>query len=272
MRSRRILRVAAWLAALAAFAYLAAGSYLYAVQRSYVFVPGGTLGTPESNGLAGVEVVTLDRGGVVLTGWHAPARDGMPTLLYFHGNAGNLSGRADRFRQVLDSGFGLAAFSYRGYPGSGGAPSEEALFSDALAEFDWLAERTGRIVLHGESLGTGIATYVASRRDAGALVLEAPYTAALDIAGATYPWLPVSVLMRDPFVTREHISRVAEPILIFHGTADRVIPIEHGRALARIAGDRAELVVVEGAGHSELWKRGLWQRALAFFAAKGLLP
>ena len=97
----------------------------------------------------------------------------------------------------LASGFGLLAMSYRGYPGSGGRPSETALFSDALEIFDWLAERTSDIVIYGESLGTGIATYAASKRPARALVLEAPFTAAVDIAATQYPWVPVGLLMRD---------------------------------------------------------------------------
>jgi fermentation-respiration switch protein FrsA (DUF1100 family) len=157
--------------------------------------------------------------------------------------------------------------SYRGFAGSGGSPSEAALFSDALEIFDWLQARTQDIVIHGESLGTGVAAYLAAERPARALILEAPYTAALDIAGATYPWLPVSWLMRDPFVTREHIQRVDEPVLIVHGTADRVIPVEHGKRLYETAGDPKQLAIVEGAGHSDLWDRGLWSTVLDFLRA-----
>src|SRR5690606_19804433 len=93
--------------------------------------------------------------GTRLSGWHRCAEGGKPTVLYFHGNAGTLAGRAGRFRQILDSGYGLLAVSYRGYAGSEGEPSEAALFSDALELFDWLSERSPAIVLHGESLGTG---------------------------------------------------------------------------------------------------------------------
>ncbi|MGQ7794125.1 alpha/beta hydrolase [Faunimonas sp. B44] len=271
--SSKRARLGTLLIAVPVAGYVAAAGYLYTFQRGYVFAPGTLLETPAEKGLEGVEIVTLERGdGVTLTGWYAPAAEGQPTLLYFHGNAGSMSGRADRFRQVLDSGVGLLAFSYRGYPGSGGAPSEAALFEDALAAFDWLAARTDRIVIHGESLGTAVATYAASRRPALALVLEAPFTAALDIAGATYPWLPVSLLMRDPFLSREHIRAVEEPILIVHGTADEVIPVAHGRALAEIAGPRAELEIVPDARHSDLWKRGLWPRVLQFLEESGAVP
>ena len=162
---------------------------------------------------------------------------GKPAILYFHGNAGNISERADRFRQIVASGFGLLAVSYRGYPGSGGSPSEAALVSDGEMEFDWLEERSRSIVIHGESLGTGVATEVAAARPPRALILEAPYTAALDIAEATYPWVPVKCLMRDPFLSREYIKEVHTPLLIIHGTADQVIPVEEGKRLFALANE-----------------------------------
>jgi fermentation-respiration switch protein FrsA (DUF1100 family) len=264
---RTLLRTLALLLLVLAGFYLAAVGYLYVAQRSYVFAPGGNLRPPAELGLQQVQVITLNMpDGVALTSWYAQARPGQPTLLYFHGNAGNLSDRADRFREVLGSGFGLLAVSYRGYPGSGGVPSEAALFSDALTTFDRLAKRTDNIVLHGESLGTGVATYVASQRKARALVLEAPYTAALDIAATTYPWVPVGWLMRDPFLTRDYILKVEEPVLIAHGTQDRVIPVEHGRRLFDLALDPKQLAIFDGAGHSDLWDHGLWRKELAFLA------
>lgn len=245
--------------------YLAALGYLYAFQRSYVFHPGGTLAAPAEHGLAAVQALeTTASDGTRLTSWFAPPQSGRPVLLYFSGNAGNISDRADRFRQVVGSGFGLLAPSYRGYPGSGGAPSEAALVADALEAFDWLAGRGYEIVIHGESLGTGVAANVAAERDARALVLEAPYTATLDIAAAAYPWVPVSLLMHDQFLSREHIKRVTEPVLIVHGTADSVIPVEYGRRLFEEAGEPKELAIFEGAGHSDLWERGLWPRLLQF--------
>lgn len=246
-------------------AYLAAVGYLYFFQRQFVFQPSGTLASPAERNLVGVEVVTIrSADGTELSGWYRQAEPRQPTVLYFHGNAGNISDRADRFRQILDSGFGLMAVSYRGYAGSGGRPSEAALFADALEIYDWLAERSKLIVILGESLGTGIATYVAAERVAGALVLEAPFTAALDMAAATYPWVPVRLLMRDPFLSREHIRRVEEPVLIIHGGEDRVIPVTQGETLYALADEPKELVILAGAGHPDLWENGLWPIVIRF--------
>lgn len=258
--------------AVAVAAYLAAAGYLFLVQRDHVFQPSGALADPAALGLVGVEIVNLiAKDGTSLTGWYIPAAPGKPTLLYFHGNAGNVSERAPRFRQVALSGFGVLAMSYRGFAGSGGSPTETALFSDALETFDWLAARSDSVVLHGELLGTAIATYVAAERPAAALVLEAPFSAVLDIAAATYPWLPVSLLMRDPFLSRDHIRRVDEPVMILHGTADRVIPVQSGRRLFEAADEPKELVIVDGAGHLELWKRGLWPIVLDFLMKNGVV-
>jgi fermentation-respiration switch protein FrsA (DUF1100 family) len=256
---------------IAVIGYLAAVAYLFVFQRDYVFVPSGTLATPAEKGLPHVEVVTIRvRDGMALTGWYARPSADRPTVLYFHGNSGNISGRADRFKQILDSGFGLLAVSYRGYPGSGGSPSQDALFSDGLEIFDWLAARTTRIVVHGESLGTSVATYVACERPARALVLEAPFTAALDVAAKTYPWVPVSLLMRDPFPTRDMIVKIGVPVLIVHGTNDETVPVAEGQELFELAHEPKKLAIIDGASHGDLWDHGLWPIVLGFLTQESV--
>lgn len=248
-----------------AAAYVAVVGYLFIFQRSFVFHPGGVLASPVEMGLAGIEAVTIPMpDGVELTAWHAPARAGMPTLLYFHGNAGNVSFRAEHFRQIIAFGFGLLAPSYRGFPGSGGRASEAALVEDATVLFDWLASRSGPIVLYGESLGSGIAVAVAAERQAAAIVLESPYTAAVDIAAEVYPWVPVTWLMKDQFRSRDLIARIEEPLLIIHGAEDMVVPARHGERLHQLAGEPKRLVVVPGAGHDDLWLNGLWPTVVSF--------
>ncbi|MDH3196326.1 MAG: alpha/beta hydrolase [Hyphomicrobiales bacterium] len=242
-------------------------SYLYLFQRDFVFKPGGELAAPADKGLADVEVRSYEMAdGVRLTGWYARADAGKPSVLYFHGNAGNLSGRSDRFRTILASGFGLLAASYRGYPGSEGQPGERQMVADGLALYDWLAGQSDEIIVHGESLGTSIAVAVAASRDARALVLEAPYTAAVDLAAKQYPWIPVGLLMIDQFVSRERIGEVSEPLLIVHGSDDRIIPVSHGRRLHALAGEPKSLAVIDGAGHADLWPHGLWKHVLRMLA------
>jgi len=249
-----------------AVAYAMAAGYMYLNQRSFVFLPTGALASPEEKGLRGVTVETVAMAdGTDVTVWRAPpAREGAPTVLYLHGNSSNVSARYKRFEQILGSGFGLYAPSYRGYAGSAGTPSEDALISDALEHYDRAAEAGAPVILHGESLGTGVATAVAAERPGAALlVLEAPYTALVDMASERYPWLPVALLMKDPMPTRERIETVAMPVLIVHGTADRIIPVAHGKRLYEYAPEPKELVLLEGVDHGDLWKNGLWQKVVA---------
>ena len=139
--------------------YLAACGYLFVFQRDYVFEPGGTLATPAEKGLPASRSSRFEtERWHELTGWYQPAAPGRPTLLYFHGNAGNISGRAKRFKQVVDSGFGLLAMSYRGYPGSGGARARRRSSPTGWRSSTGSREDADDIVVYGESLGTGVAT------------------------------------------------------------------------------------------------------------------
>lgn len=256
--ARRIL--IALLAAVAA-AYVAASAYMYLFQRSFVFKPSGEVISATEAGVPEVtaETVRMADGTEVIVWTAPPAIEGAPTVLFFHGNSGNLTDRADRFRYVLDSGYGLYAPGYRGYPGSEGAPSEAAFIADALEHFDLVSARGGPVIVHGQSLGTGVATAVAAQRSGvDLLVLEAPYTATVDLAAEQYPWLPVSLLMKDQFASRDRIGDVDEPVLILHGTADDVIPVSHGKALYDHANEPRTLKIVEGADHGNLWSHGLW--------------
>ncbi len=269
---RAMRRLLILITAVVVVAYLGAVGYLYFFQESLEYHPGGTLKTPAEEGLPSVEVIELTmKDGTKLTGWYKAAGVGRPTLLYFHGNAGNVSERANRFRQVLGSGFGLLAMSYRGYPGSGGHPSEKGFFSDALEIFDWLEQRTPDIVIHGESIGTGVATYTASQRPGEALVLEAPYTAAVDVAAEEYPWVPVRLLMRDQYRSDDYIDDIDTPLLIVHGTADKTIPVHFGEQLFQMAREPKTIDIVEGAMHGNLWDNGLWPAALSFLQQNGVI-
>ncbi|CUH42157.1 alpha/beta hydrolase [Ruegeria atlantica] len=237
--------------------------YMYVNQQSLLFKPDGELPAPNSIGLADVETVSLTMSdGVRLTAWSAPpATDDAPTVLFFHGQSGNLGDRADRMREILNSGFGLLAPSYRGYPGSEGEPSEMALISDGIQMYDQLDRQGADVVLHGQSLGTAVATAVAELRpNAQLLVLEAPFTATVDVAAERYPWLPVHALMRDQFATRDLIGNVTVPTLIFHGSKDETVPLHHGEALAAMSGDTAQIYVIPDGTHKDLWSHGLWDQ------------
>ena len=138
---------------------------------------------------------------------------------------------------------------------------------DADAAYDWLINNgvaPKDIVLAGESLGTGIATITASRHVVAALSLQAPYSSIVDVAAARYWWLPVRLLIKDPFDSASAITKVHVPVLIQHGVADQTIPIQFGKKLFAAANEPKEFVIVPGAGHN-IFDEPRWARELAFF-------
>ena len=199
--------------------------------------------------------------GVKLYGWlfRASGRPAAATVVYFHGNGGNLS-YCDWVGESLSArGFDVLLFDYRGYGRSLGEPTDErGLYADADAAYDFVTKARGvparGVVLYGQSLGTAAATDVASRRECGALVLESGLSSASDMAGAVIPWLPrfVRGLTKNKLDSVGKLPRVGCPVLVAHGGRDRVIPVEQGRRLFEAAPEPKRLQVIEGAGHNDL--------------------
>jgi pimeloyl-ACP methyl ester carboxylesterase len=252
-----------------AAAYLAVLLYMYLQQRSLQYFPAHDALSPQAVGLSGVReerVKTPDGETIVL--WHAEAREGLPTILFFHGNAGEISGRAERMAFYQSQGFGALFVSYRGYGGSTGAISEEGFMTDAFVAHEFLLQRgvpAEMIAVVGESLGTGVAVQLAAQRPVGALALEAPFSAAVDVAAGVYPWLPVRWLMKDQFISRDFIQSVNVPVLILHGDADTVIPVGQGQLLYELANEPKDIVILPGAGHDRISTSEVWMREIDFF-------
>jgi fermentation-respiration switch protein FrsA (DUF1100 family) len=216
-------------------------------------------------GAEDVVIVTPD--GTKLRAWHAPARDGRPTIILFHGNAGSLAGRTDRFEFLRSRGFGLLFVSYRGYGGSGGSPTEAGLVEDGLAAYDWLAARGlkgGDIAIIGESLGSGVAVRVAAKRKVAALVLEAPFSSAVDVAKDQYWWLPVDLLMKDRFDSASVIGQVHVPLLIVHGDADEVTPYALGKRMLQAANEPKRMITIPGGTHASIFEEPVWEHEARF--------
>ena len=250
-------------------AYAAAALGMYVFQRKLQYHAENKGLTPESVGIIGASVETLTTAdGEKIILWYAPARAGMPTILYFHGNAGEIGDRPLRFNYYHSGGFGVAYLSYRGFGGSSGSPSEAGLIADANAAYDWLIAKgvePGRIALLGESLGSGVAVQLAAKREVGAVALEAPYTSTVEVAAKIYWWLPVHALMKDQFKSIDFIAAVVAPLLVVHGDQDELIPVEFGRRLFAAANQPKELEVVQGFGHDVLFEETTWAREVEFF-------
>ncbi len=250
--------------------YLMALGVMFAVQRQLQYFPDRSHRPPESVGLHGVSVITLTADdGVASDLWYAPAQGDRPTILFFHGNAGSVADRAERLRAYLSQGYGAAFLSYRGFGPKPAAITEAGLIADAEAAYAWLVAQGiagGRIVLVGESLGTGVAVQIAARHPVAAMALAAPYSSTADVAAAVYPWIPVRMLMHDQFRSDLFIGQINAPILIQHGDADQVVPYRFGQKLHSLAPPGATFVTLPGLGHEAIFAPDTWAREMTFFA------
>jgi len=176
-------------------------------------------------------------------------------ILYFHGNAARLADKVERFRNLTATGYGLLAVEYRGFAGATGSPSEEGLLIDAetaYAQALSLGAKPSRLVVLGESLGSGVAVALAARSEVGAIVLDSAYDSIVEVAARRYWMFPVRMLMRDTFRSDERIGKIAAPLLMVHGTQDRSVPFASGERLFALANEPKELIPLEGAGHLAL--------------------
>jgi hypothetical protein len=259
-----------WLLTVAVLGYGGIAVLLYVSQRSQRSFPDRTRTPPAAVGLPQAEEVVLDTAdGERVIVWHVPPRAGAPIVLYFHGNGGAIAYRAERFRDMVADGTGLVGLSYRGYAGSTGSPTEAGLLSDADAAYAFARAKYApeKLVLWGESLGTGVAIPLAAKNPVGAVVLEAPFTSAADVGAAVYPYVPVRLLMKDQFRSDEHIAEIRAPVLIMHGARDRIVPIAYGEKLFSLAREPKKFVRFPEGGHEGLDMHGAMKAAKQFIRA-----
>ena len=261
---RLVKRIAIALVVAIAAAYIAVLGILYFFQRDFQYDRSGRLFDLSETLLTNAELVSIPSAGdSTVTGWYAPPRPGMPVILYFRGNAQSFSREHVRYEQFVADGYGFLAFDYRGFPGSPGDLTEDNVLADSIAAYDWLHDQGHPILLWGRSLGSGPATYVASQREAEALLLETPFLSAVAVAADRYGFLPVGLLMHDQFPVDAWIADVEEPVFVAHGTADATIGYSHGERVYALAPTPVELWIEPDADHGALWDRGIWGRAKA---------
>lgn len=243
---------------LVAGAYAALLVFLFFSQSRLLYLPNlpsrEVIATPEEVGLAYEPVTIVTEDGVSLDGWFIPARQSRGVLLFFHGNAGNISHRFDSLKIFNELGLATLILDYRGYGRSQGRPSEEGTYHDANAAWRYLTEQrriAGEdIVFFGRSLGAAIAAYLAAKHTPGALIIESAFTSIPDIAAEVYPFLPARWLARFHYNTKAHLRSVSCPVLVVHSRDDDIIPFAHGRRLFTAANEPKQFLEIRG-GHND---------------------
>lgn len=235
-------------------------SFLFFPSREH---PGPA---PTLAGVPGEDVFLTTPDGTRIHGWWHDAGPGAPVVLHLHGNAGNIGGRTPIAAGFLRHGLSVFMLDYRGYGLSGGKPVEEGVYEDARTALDWLQGRpdAGPVVLHGVSLGGAVAARVAwERPEVAGLILESTFTSLEAMAAVAYPFLPSFLRGRltGQFDTLSLVPGLRMPILVIHGAADTLIPVEMGRTLHRAAAERTDAppagwLEVAGAGHNDVFMAG----------------
>ena len=243
---------------LVAAGYAAVLLAAFAFQSRLVYfpnVPSRAIGPgPDSIGLAYESVEILTEDGIRLDAWYVPVREPRGTVLFFHGNAGNISHRLDSLRVFNKLGLATLIFDYRGFGRSEGVVSEQGIYRDAEAVWRHLTDERGipaeEVVLFGRSLGAAVAAYTASRHGPGALIIESGLVSVPDMAAEVYPWLPARWLARIWFPTGDYLQTVTCPVLVVHSRDDEVIPIKQGLRLFKVAREPKQFLELRG-GHND---------------------
>lgn len=253
--------------------------FLMIFEKQLIYYPAKAVDvTPKALGLP-FEDVTIDvEPGVKIHGWFIKAskEPSGATILFSHGNAGNIADRLDRVLSWRDLGVDFLLYDYRGFGRSTGSPDEEGTYVDGRAAYDHLVKTRGldpkRVVLMGESLGCAISIQLALDRPAAGLVLEAPFASIPHMASAIYPFLPARFFVRTRYDNLEKIPRVKAPLLVVQGTRDEVIPVAQGRMVFDAASSAKQYLAIEGAHHNDVYVVGgtQYKSALADFLARAV--
>jgi len=238
--------------------YAVISIYIYFMQTGLIFYPNmpgrNLVATPESIGLSyqNVELVTED--GIKLHGWFIPHKKANGTVLFFHGNAGNISHRLDSIEIFHRLELNVFIIDYRGYGQSEGKISEKGTYRDAEAAWNYLnnvQDISGKqIIIFGRSLGASIATWLASKHTPAALIIESGFTSVPSMGKRLYPFLPIRWLSHYKYNTKQYVKNITCPVMVAHSRHDEIIPYDEGREIFDAAAEPKYFLEMRG-GHND---------------------
>jgi fermentation-respiration switch protein FrsA (DUF1100 family) len=232
------------------------------MEEKIIFQPDARIQrTPRDVGLTFDDVYFSTEDGVSLNGWLVPRREATSTLLWFHGNAGNISHRVENLKLLHEKvNVNIFIFDYRGYGRSEGTVSEEGTYRDGTAAIEFLRRRYGvepnRLIIFGRSLGAAVAVEMAVRIQCLAVILETPFASVRLLARDTFPFLPIGPLLKTRYDVSEKIGKIRSPLLVLHGDRDEIVPPSHGKRVFDAAPQPKAFYAIAGAGHNDTYRVG----------------
>jgi len=217
------------------FLYVSICAYMYVMQRDFLYQPNvirPLLIDKLNTKVQEIEIASTDN--INLKSWFYKNNQNKFTILFLHGNNGNLKTRIYKLNEFKDLNLNYLIISWRGFNGNNGKPTEQGLYDDARNAVKWLEKNNipkSKIILYGESLGTGVAAELAQNEKFAAIILESPYTSIGDVAKIRYPYLPVDILLKDKFLTIKKIKNISIPVFVIHGMLDGKIPTYMGKKI-----------------------------------------
>jgi uncharacterized protein len=250
--------------------------FLFAAQTGMIYYPSREqYESPADAGLKFTEVTIRTSDGVDISAWYVPAGGSTGTLLYCHGNAGNITHRVPLIKLYNSLKLDVLIFDYRGYGKSAGSPSEKGTYLDADAAWDYLVNtlkiRPEKIIIYGHSLGGGVAVETALKHRAGGLVIESGFKSVADLGREIFPFLPVGLIVRHKYASIDKVAQITIPKLIIHSPSDEMIPFEHGKALFEKAAPPKTFLRIKGGHNDGVFVSGrIYTDALENFMAETL--
>jgi fermentation-respiration switch protein FrsA (DUF1100 family) len=229
------------------------------LEDSLIFQPSAEIvHTPRDIGLEFEDLFFTATDGVRLNGWFIPHREARATLVWFHGNAGNISHRVENIKLLHDKvKVHIFIFDYRGYGRSDGSVSEEGTYRDGAAALDFVRKQlrvdAKNLIIFGRSLGAAVAAEMAGRFEIRGLILETPFTSIRDMAKTVFPLLPIGLLLQTRYDVVEKVGRIKVPLLVLHGDHDDVVPYEQGKKVFAAAREPKEFYTIKGATHNDTY-------------------
>ncbi len=231
--------------------YLIMMIYLYVNQKNMIYFPTQSLiADPSAVGLKFDNIKMEISGGEIVHGWYVPAEKEIATILFFHGNGGNISHRLETIRLLHDLGLSVFIIDYRGYGQSGGEPSESNSYADAEAAYQYLIDSLGKtpekIIIMGRSLGGAIAVELAMQKRVAGLIVESSFSSAGALGQEMFSTVPIKLILKHKYDSIKKIGRINIPKLIIHSSEDDMIPFHHGRKLYEAASEPKKFLEISG--------------------------
>jgi fermentation-respiration switch protein FrsA (DUF1100 family) len=215
--------------------YLTILAYVYLFQRNLLYHPLDNSYQGDEIKFYYKEIFIQNKDGIKLKAWlHEKDLINKKTIIFFHGNAGNLKNRNYKLNELSKFDINFLIVAYRGFSGNQGQPSEQGLYEDARSTLDWLkikGVKEKNIILYGESLGTAVAIETAQNKDLAGIILESPFTSMVELAQKYYPFLPVKFLLKDKYETIKKLPNINSPLLVLHGKIDNIVPFSMGKKI-----------------------------------------